>query len=137
MLLYQSSKPIIQFIASFNVLKYPGYPSVYFNVLNKDSEYALSLLALGRENEGITPRKNNVANILALFIAFPLSECKTTPLTFNFLQIFLNNLDEFSPLSSSNIPQPTIFLLHTSINKYKKKYLPFISVFKYVISQLH
>jgi len=49
-------------------------PWRYFKVLNKDSEYGLSLLTDGRLNDDITPSRCSVASMVAPFIELPLSE---------------------------------------------------------------
>ena|GEM_PF-4207785 len=50
----------------------------YFKVLNKDSEYGLSLLTEGRLRLGATPKRCMVASMVSPFIGEPLSECTTS-----------------------------------------------------------
>ena len=47
---------------------------LYFSVLKILSAYALSLLTLGLEFEGVIPSLYSVSNIVAPFIGVPLSE---------------------------------------------------------------
>src|SRR3990167_1404048 len=55
-----------------------GYCGQYFNVLNIDSEYGLSLLTDGLLKDGVTPRFCKVASIIEPFIGPPLSACSVT-----------------------------------------------------------
>jgi hypothetical protein len=50
--LYQSTNPLTQFLAlAMSSKAFSGYSGRYFDVLNHDSKYGLSLLTDGRLNE--------------------------------------------------------------------------------------
>src|SRR6202453_3165237 len=70
-------------LASQSDPKRSGNAGPYFNVLNNDSEYGLSLDTRGRECDRVTSRSASSAATVLLVIEVPRSACTTcaTPCT--------------------------------------------------------
>src|SRR5208337_893618 len=101
-------KSVIHKFASSMVPKRSGYFTLYFKVLNNDSEYGLSLLTLGLENEGITCNLCRVDSIVAPFMGEPLSECRYNPFRSVVLPISAIIFAASSEFSSLCTLQPAI-----------------------------
>ena len=73
--LYQVIKFLTQIRASSRLANpSSGHCGQYFNVLNSDSEYGLSLLTRGLPRDGVMPRSYILVSNVTDFIGAPLSE---------------------------------------------------------------